>query len=947
VTGAGRTVMVERRQERAVLAVLALRAGEVVSTSVLIDALWGEEMPASADTSLRAVVSRLRRLVAPTGVDVDHRGHGYVLLADPDDVDALRFERSVADAARVEDASERARRLADALDLWGGQLLAGDAAAHGGGFLAGAAQHLDAIHAGAVEARLRAELDAGGKGDPAALEALLREHPYREGAWAALMIALYRHGRQADALAAYQRARDLLVEDLGVEPGPELQTTERAVLNHDGGVLLAARARWRARPPAPVTDLVGRQDELHGAVAALDRSRLVTLTGLGGIGKTRVAVETARLLEGSGVRVAWVGLADVDATRVAGAVRDGTGSTAPGWHLDVDVLVVDNCEHVADAVSPLLVHVLADNAGLRVLSTSREPLGVPGEAVRPIGPLAWTGARPGAPSDALELLWQRARAANPALVLDDDARTQLTRICEAVDGVPLALELAGGRLATTDVASLADDLTSGRAADRPGRRRGAARHATMAAALDSSYSHLAQASRDALAELAVFRGGFTRDAAVSVCAAGPAVLDALDELVMRSWVTFSPNRGGRYRLLEPVRQYAAGRAGPADRQVAERHAAWAARFAEEAGRGIRADQRAWSCRIDDERANLAAAVDWSLRRDGDTCALRILAALGVAWSQQGGPDPLAWAAPALEQGRNAPDRLRAKALVAAGAVARNSWDRTRAAAWIDEAIDVYRQSGKGSGLAYAVLERAMCAMLDTEQDYGEAWGLFDEALDLFRALGDALGIGWCLMNLGFIRICEGDDDAAVPYLERALEVAEAAGIPHVVGAAERDLGRIAYRRGDRTTGWSMMSRAIEVYRQQGDRWQLGNALGAAAMTVLVDDAPAAAGLLAETLVLGEETGLPDHILHAALGVARLADELGLSAATIEVGCLVVGPARQARVRLPGTDDWLGVLARMTRGLQRPATLEEIARAAWRGLAEVRVRLDGAQARDAG
>lgn len=922
VVGNSRTT-VSRRQEQIVLAVLALRAGRPVPVTRLVDALWGEHIPPSADKAVQAVVSRLR---SATGLGVERRGESYVLDLEPDAVDAVRFETLVG-SARSGPATERAERLRAALSGWGGDLLGDDPTL----CPVRDSARLAELHSSATEELFEAELDSGFSVDPVEIESFLTDHPYRERSWAALIVALYRLGRQADALAAYQRARARLVEDLGVEPGPELRRAQLAVLTQDDALLAGRRLTLMRPPPAPLDSIVGRQTEIEEFSALLANGRLLTLVGLGGIGKTRLAAELARraareFADG----VCFVELADVESDRILSAVVDAGAVDLVGGVTNAGelLLVLDNCEHVLPDVSDLALRWLGAHPELRILATSRESLGIPGETVREVGPLP---VMAGAGADgAIDLLVERAKAAAPRLALDGAAVRELNRICEIVSGIPLALELAASRLATTDPKSLADELAQRADALTRPRRTHTGRHSSMEDALAWSFERLTEAERETLTRLAVFRGGFQRDVLP------PESGDAIDGLVSSSLVTFD---GQRYSILEPVRQFAMRHSAPAQLESARNgQADWAVAFAEDAGRNLMTDQRAWANRVDTERANLAAAIDWSLGRPGDLRAARILAALGVAWSLQGGQQEVAWIERALAS-TVGDERLRGRALIAAAALARSSLHPQLAATWAREAVDYYRRQNNARGLAWALFQAAMCELMQVRRDAEVPRGEFSECAGLFSGIGDHFGAGWSLANLGHLHIVVGDDKAAAPYLEQALEMADQHGIEHVAGIAFRELGRIAYNNGDADAGLEGMRRAVAIYRNQGDRWQLANALSVLIFTVGVERPWVALSAAEELLALVESSGMVDQLTNATLATAWLAAQRNPAGAASPVGGWALTLADGARYWSLGSDQIISDLEEaIGKRRQRVPSFAQVVRESWSCLAEIRESL---------
>ena len=543
---------------------------------------------------MRAYVSKLRASIGPNA-PITSSPAGYALDVPADGLDAIRFERLAIEGRDALDrgATRRgAERLRAALDLWRGEPFAGlaDEAT-----LRREADRLEEIRLSALEERIDADLAFGRAAQLVdELESLVVVNPYRERLWRQLMLALYRSERQADALATYQRARSLLAEELGIEPGEELQALERSILRHD--VPAAAPVEERHNLPTPISSFIGREAELADIDRLLDEARLVVLTGVGGVGKTRLALEAAaRALPGSPDGVFLVDLAALSepslVARQAAAALDIR--EPPDEPLDTHLatrlrdaellLVLDNCEHLRAACANLASVLLAACPGIRVLATSRETLGVPGEVDYPVQPLALP--RPDADptelqsSEAVRLFLTRAREAHPSRADDPASLAIAARICRDLDGLPLAIELAAAR-----AKALSFDEIATRLSDRfqflvSWRRLSAARHRTLRAAMDWSYELLSDDEQALLDQLSVFAGGFSVTTAATICLDGDEdrAVDLIGRLVDASLVVAEERAGRmRYRLLETVRQYA-------DEQL------------DGAGRGIRPSATARRC----------------------------------------------------------------------------------------------------------------------------------------------------------------------------------------------------------------------------------------------------------------------------------------------------------------------------------------------------------------
>lgn len=542
-------------QRRLLLALLAARAGEVVSADALADALWGDEPPPAATVVLQSQLSRLRKLVEPSraarapATVIRSAGDGYLLDLTGHGFDAREFGALLTrsrDELRSGSADRAAAGLTEALALWRGPAY-GDLAGHR--VLADAAAELDELRLTARELWADAELDRGEHRQLVGeLESLVREHPFRERFTAQLMLALYRSGRQADALATYQRSRRRLVRDLGIEPGPELRTLDQQILLQSPEL----DHRYAARPTpvvlaGPRTSFVGRETELAGIRDALSRRQLVTITGPGGVGKTRLALEVAAAvapgLRHGAARCDLAAVPSTAATAVEDAVAAAVGHRTPaaegqdlaGFLAGQELLLVlDNADHLVPATAALAGRLLERCPQLRLLVTSREPLGVSGERLVRLAPLPVDGA-------AVRLFTDRAALSAPGGPLDPEAVAQ---VCRRLDGLPLALELAASRLRSVPLEHVVTGL------DAPLPSGGT--HGTLREVIAWTVDLLDEPSRALLRRLAVFSGGFTAPAAARVCGVEGDPVEALAALVDRSLVQLDP-RERRYRLLETIR----------------------------------------------------------------------------------------------------------------------------------------------------------------------------------------------------------------------------------------------------------------------------------------------------------------------------------------------------------------------------------------------------------
>ncbi|MEU8928816.1 BTAD domain-containing putative transcriptional regulator [Streptomyces sp. NPDC048409] len=625
---------------RALLTVLALHPHRTLTAETLIQEVWAadDDPPQDAPAALQALVGRLRRVLGRDSISSS--AGGYRLEATEDDVDLHVFERRVREGAAAADPAATHRLLTDALALWSGPALADlpDRTA--------AAARPEALRLEATRTRADAALRLGRACDAVPeLTALTAAHPYDETLHALLIRALRDAGRPADALAAYETARRTLAEGLGTDPGAELQALHASLLRQEpapsGPPPLAPRT-GNLRPR--LTSFVGREPELDAVRSELRGARLVTLTGPGGSGKTRLAEEAA-----AGLPQAWlVELAPLDRPEaVPGAVVSALGlretvlltnelapPQADPTALLIEycarrslLLILDNCEHVIEAAAALAETLLTHCPDLTILATSREPLGVPGESVRPVEPLA--------PEQAHRLFEERAAVARPGAPGD---RTAVDEICRRLDGLPLAIELAAARLRLLTPRQIADRLDDRFRLLTSGSRTVLPRQQTLRAVVDWSWDLLDEGERTVLREVSVFAGGWDLTAAEAVCT-GP-VADLVGALVDKSLVVAAPDGpdgtgGMRYRMLETIHEYAVERAAevPGLRAAAERrHGTWVRALLEEADPKLRSgEQLPWIRRLETDLDNIRAALDRAVRAGDEALAGRIVLAVSWFW----------------------------------------------------------------------------------------------------------------------------------------------------------------------------------------------------------------------------------------------------------------------------------------------------------------------------
>jgi predicted ATPase/DNA-binding SARP family transcriptional activator len=927
----GQPVAVPGGKTAELLARLALEPGTFVSTDRLLEDVWAEDAVHTRRNTLQSKVAKLRRAFG-SGEVIASGEAGYALAVEPSAVDAFAVLRDAAAAAgllRAGDAAAAAELSASALARYRGDPLQG-----AGEWAAVHRARLDEARMELIETQFAARLGLGGAGELIGeLESEVGTYPYREGLWELLITALYRAGRQADALATYQRVRALLADELGLIPGPRLRELERRILEQDSALDIGHRAarslEGHARAgnlPSLASELVGRGTEIAAISDLLASHRLIEIVGAGGIGKTAVAIAVGRRIadpEAGAPGGVWLArlesatTADEVLDTVIGALHVTGGEAALLERLKAApaVLLLDNCEHVLDAAAELATHLLDAAPTLRILCTSQVPLDVEGETVFELTPLALP--------EAVELFTRRAAARHRDRLAEGGEVVQ--DLCRSLDGLPLAIELAAARTRTLSIEEISrrlDDrfsVLSDPTSRRPERRR------ALKATIRWSYELLFPDDQRGLWALATFAGGAPLPAVESVLAAldvpASAAIDVVGRLASRSLVIVEDDQTVvRYRLLDSIRAFALDaltESGLSDRALAA-HAAWFAAAADASTDGVRSSRQPEHlafARV--ERPNIDAALTWSATHD-PLLALSIVNGFGWAWIVLGDSRGAQRILTALDAaGADAPARDHAGALLLAAWIEasadrlEHAREHIAEAARLAEAIDdvdlqarcsyylAYVLSHQGEwGAAMELTDRAstLYCGLDRPWDQAATW-LFAaraaisagdraravEACDHVERWLRSVDDPWLHVRrdaiLGELARIEHRFDDAVLHLARAAETSGRLGFRQTEAYQLSSLGRAQCQAGDYETGAGTLAFAIEKAEAAGDvrlgalaRVHLGRVLRALGQVEPAREALESATAWHRATGGGEQAALSECLL------AALDAEIGVSGA---------------------------------------------------------------------
>jgi predicted ATPase/DNA-binding SARP family transcriptional activator len=871
-------------KQRAVLAVLLALSPDAVPVERLVDEVWPSGGPRQPLRSLQVYVSALRQAFDPDGRWLTTVGRAYRLAVPQGAFDVLDFTADAdlaGQAARSGDPEGALENADRALALWAGEAWQDVREVPG---IGPDAARLDELRLDVRSVRAGALLALGRHRDLVPeLEELVSRHPLREDLRGHLMLALHRSGRRSEALEVYAAGRATLVEETGLEPASELRTLQAQILEDDPTLLVEdADLRARRHLPSPATPLLGRAEDVDD-LAGLLRSgvRLLTVTGPGGVGKTRTSLEVAHASAATFEDGVWF----VDLSELTGA-RQVPQAVAEA--LDVDpsgddfegpltahvahrrlLLVLDNFEQVEDAAD-LVAKLLMAGEGLQVLVTSRVPLRVYGEQVRPLGPLA--------ADDAVALFSARALAADPRF--DTSQVTVVRGLCDSLDGLPLAIELVAARTADFRLQEIQERIGHRLDLAADGPRDRSLRQRSLRAAIEWSTALLPDDQRESFARLGVFAGGWVEQAALEIGGVTREQLNALS----RAGLVVSDS--GRYRMLETVRDFAVERlaADPGAGELRDRHAAFLGSLAAQARPGMKGPEAvALIARLRQERANLRAALNHLHSRGAFEDLLRLAASLTVFWyrTSAAGED-VGWVGRALALAPDADPHLRARAHFGLAICRSEQGNSAEALVSSHEAYLLFKKVGD---LTWAA--RALNTVAGTTRDHGDAAGaipLGDEAIALRRSLKNPeLPLGIALANRGISALDVDDLDGARRFLAEARELAGADPVEQAL--VDTLLADLAVAEDDVPGAQDRLRTAIPVLREFEHDYRLIECLDTfAAIAVRRGRAEDAALLVAAADRAMAEEGASQVVADALMRQRRISGALsGMAEAPQERG----------------------------------------------------------------
>lgn len=929
------TAEIERPAHRRLLSILLLDAGQRVSRDVLIDRFWDGSPPSSARGALQTHVYQLRKLLQPELIRTE--GYGYRLKIDGHVIDAREFSALALEATEsvaIRDWEQALAAAGAALELWRGEPYPELAEDH---FAAPERTRLHEARLGLEDVRAEALLELG-RHDAAipGLEALVVENPLRERLWEHLILARHRSGRTAEALRAFGHAAESLAE-IGLEPGERLRHLEERVLLQDPSLGLRTS---RHNLPTYITRFIGRDEELAEVSKLLADSRLVTLTGVGGTGKTRLAVEVVSGLIDVPNGSWFVELGDLgESSLVPGAVAAAIG-LRPHTEDVLGVLttaiadqrlliVLDTCEHVLAGANELAAKLLAACPDVKILATSREPLAISGEVVYEVAPLGRPDGSddPGRlrDYDSVRLFEDRASLVSPGFEIEAGNAAAVKGICASADGIPLAIEIAAGQVRSVGLERIAERPHDHLGLPKEGHGPTPERQRTIEATVAWSYDLLSDEERVVFTRLAVFDGGFELDLAGRICTDKEidtgAVESAIVGLVDKSLVAVrDSDTGRRYRMLDPVRHFASKLLQQSGESEFVGHAHMNAYV--ELADTFRNDWRTpkqmrVARRFAEELGNFRAALRWSetqspisqLRLTGDLLPLWVHAGLlfeGFSWfdraptSDRGLPPdlrtrvlveaivPLISFDPdiGLEAALQARDLSRKSQLAnihLAEAMAWAEWVRwyrdSDFTAPTHEPVELAVASGDPWGLARV---KMIIGLVEGEMGLDSGVELLAESVASFHELGDRISEAWALWWLADAALHVGRLEESLGWAERAEGLAIATASKTVETHVVALRGDVLRLMGDHERAQPIYERGLDELKDQGDLWCLSLRGSELASMLVASDRPRAIELLEESASIARRISCIPVILRCAVDVARLATHEGEFELAIEL-----------------------------------------------------------------
>jgi predicted ATPase len=882
----GEPIPLTSGRQRALLANLLIADGDTVAADRLIEDVWGDDLPTNPANTLQHGIAQLRKLLEPDRTRNDppqvlrSEAAGYRLDLGGQETDVAEFQELVEAGRRLLDQGDGAASVAairTALALWRGGAYADFAYAD---FAQAEAERLEELRIQSRELLVDALMSAEGPSTVIAdLEGLVVEYPYREGLWARLMTSLYQSGRQAEALRVYRQASSALGEELGIEPSVELRRLEEQILLQDPSLAGEPRRAAAHNLPAPSTSLIGRDDMLAQVVGFVGSARLTTLTGPGGSGKTRLAIEVAHAVVEDFPGGVWlVRLDDLsDADLLAATIGAAVGMPENRETTVIETLatflserraliVLDNCEHLIEAVAAIADTLLARCPMVTVLATSQIALSLTGEQRVPLPPLRLPGEVGSPFADletvpAVELFLERAAATDPTLDRSPETIAAAANIVTALDGIPLAIELAAARTDLLTPVEIAHRLADRFEVLDVGHREAPERQRTLRSAVEWSYGLLEPAEQAFFVRLAVFAGGFDAAAAAAVAETSQSkALAMLGRLLQRSLLTREAATAGnsRYRLLETLRLFGIDQLAAADltraREFHLDHYATVVRDLDE--RLVGTQQRAAFAEMLAEQDNLRAAMGWSLESGRLEPGVVIAAWSSRYWDWRGS---LAEASTWMSRFIDAkPDESvpHVSLLISwAGYFAWELGEEERSVALVAEAERIATAQHDEYGRAASLTGAALHARSRGDQ---EAAVRSDEHVrDIGLAIGEPWLIAWADNHDGLSLLSAGDVVGAREAAQASLDEFTALGDRRATGWALTVLAQIAHEQGDHPATIKLADEAVVVSREAGDGRNAAWALELAAEAARASgDEAAAVSFEADAAELLAERGMP-------------------------------------------------------------------------------------------